>query len=60
MTEWIVDADRPTRSMQRMKTGEVTRCVDCRRCERVGEMAYCHLFRQYVLPRGFCWAGEPR
>ena len=38
----------------------VVRCRDCTRCERVGDMAYCHHFRLYVPPRGFCWAGEPR
>ena len=34
--------------------------VACPMCERVGDMAYCHHFRLYVPPRGFCWAGEPR
>ena len=38
----------------------IVRCLDCTRCERVGDMAYCHHFRLYVPPRGFCWAGEPR
>lgn len=38
----------------------IVRCRDCTRCERVGDMAYCHHFRLYVPPRGFCWAGEPR
>lgn len=29
MNEWIVCADRPTRAMERMKTGEIVRCRDC-------------------------------
>lgn len=58
MTEWIVDASMPTRTMQRAMTGEVTRCLECPRSQRVGDMTYCHYFRIYVPERGYCWVSE--
>ena len=65
MTEYVFEIDESRADiMGNMPCAErrerVVRCLDCTRCERVGDMAYCHHFRLYVPPRGFCWAGEPR
>lgn len=58
MAEWIIDAPSPTRAMERMRTGGLTRCADCAHCEHVGELCYCERLLMYVPPRGFCWMGE--
>ena len=65
MCEWIVCADRPTRAMERMRTGEVVRCVDCRfaaPCPLADSEKLICAFHDEMLvnSRDFCSWGEPR
>ena len=65
MVEWIVCADKPTRAMERVKTGEVVRCIDCKHadpCPIVGsEKLVCELLDEMLVgQRDFCAWGEGR
>lgn len=61
MDEYVVELTyKQTTDLRKVRRERIVRCLDCTRCARVGDMAYCHHFRLYVPPRGFCWAGEPR
>lgn len=65
MEEWIVCADRPTRAMERMRAGEVVRCVDCRFAAPCpvadSEKLICGLLDGMLVGRrDFCAWGETR
>lgn len=62
MKEWIVCADKPTRAMERMKTGELVRCRDCALsyvfCETNTDLLCKWFYGDVVEPDGFCAWGE--
>lgn len=61
MVEWIVFADKPTRAMERMKSGEVVRCKDCDHyLPDATTGCWCTKLSREVEPRGFCSWGEER
>lgn len=69
MREWIVCADKPTRAMERMRTGEIVRCRDCAYAQNGGtrclywshkDSAQSKVAMPYIDPRGFCAWGKVR
>ena len=65
MAEWIVLADKPTRAMERMKSGEVVRCRDCNHASPCpladSEKLICDFHDEMLVnPRDFCSWGKGR
>ena len=57
MSEWVVETlGRPTKAMERYKTGEIVRCRDCDTFER--EIGRCGRTEREASPMGFCSWGR--